>query len=150
MDFPAIARAARDLGLPLQIHTTLSRQTIGYLPKMADLADQLGAVVWAVFCLVPTGRGQFDDQISAEEYEETFNWPIDRSATASWKLKLTEGYHFRRVAAQRKAGKAMERPVAAGDGIGRAPKPVNAGNGFSLRLPYRRCLPERLPARESR
>ncbi len=126
----AIAGHTRDLGMPLQIHTTLSRQTIGYLPKMADLADELGAVVWAVFCLVPTGRGQFDDEITAGEYEETFNWLIDRSATATWKLKLTEGYHFRRVAAQRKARAAVEQPVAAGDGIGRAPKPVNAGNGF--------------------
>lgn len=126
----AIARSARALGIPLQIHTTLSRQTIGYLPRMADLADELGAVVWAVFCLVPTGRAQFDDQITPGEYELTFNWLIDRSARASWKLKLTEGYHFRRVAAQRDARGAGDQPVAAGDGIGRAPKPVNAGNGF--------------------
>ena len=36
----AIAGTARELGLPLQIHMTLSRQTIGYLPEMADLADE--------------------------------------------------------------------------------------------------------------
>ena len=126
----AIARHTRELGMPLQIHTTLSRQTLEYLPKMADLADELGAVVWAVFCLVPTGRGQFGDQVPPEGIEETFNWLIDRSETASWKLKLTEGYHFRRVATQRKARSTVEGPIAAGDGIGRAPKPVNAGNGF--------------------
>ncbi|MEX1157346.1 MAG: TIGR04053 family radical SAM/SPASM domain-containing protein, partial [Thermomicrobiales bacterium] len=125
----AIAKATKDLDMSLQIHTTLSRQTIDYLPKMADLADELGAVVWAVFCLVPTGRAQFDDQITALEYEETFKWLIDRGATARWKLKLTEGYHFRRVAAQRKSSVGSDRPVA-GDGIGRAPLPVNAGNGF--------------------
>lgn len=126
----AIARWTRELGIDLQVHTTLCRQTVGYLPKMADLADELGALVWAVFCLVPTGRAQFEDELSADEYEDVFNWLIDRSAEATWKLKLTEGYHFRRVMAQRRATLAVDLPQGAGNGIGRAPKPVNAGNGF--------------------
>lgn len=119
-----IIQTAHQLGLPLQLHTTLARRTLAFLPEMADLADELGAKVWAVFCLVPTGRAQFEDEISAEEYEEAFEWLADRSKQARWQLKLTEGYHYRRVQARYPGG------LSSGGGAGRAPKPVNAGNGF--------------------
>ena len=125
----AIARTARELGLPLQVHSTLSRRTVADLPALADLADELGAVVWAVFCLVPTGRAQFEDELSAEEYERQFAWLSRRSRGAGWRLKLTEGYHFRRLMLQQ-ARDPLPVPGAMGDGIGRAPLPVNAGNGF--------------------
>ncbi|MCA9880287.1 MAG: radical SAM protein, partial [Thermomicrobiales bacterium] len=36
-----IARVAADLGLPLQIHTTLCRRTVDDLPAIADLAERL-------------------------------------------------------------------------------------------------------------
>lgn len=124
----AIVRAAHELELPVQIHTTLCRRTLGYLPAMADLAEALDAVVWSVFCLVPTGRGQAIEPLTPEEYEETFHWLAERSTTATWDLKLTEGYHFRRVLAQR--GTPVRGLGFQGDRIGRAPTAVNAGNGF--------------------
>lgn len=126
----AIARHARELGLPLQVHTTLCRRTLDDLPAMADLAEELGAVVWAVFCLVPTGRAQFSDEITTQEYEDAFTWLIERSRSASWDLKLTEGYHFRRVLAQHAGRPASGLGFQSGDGIGRAPKAVNSGAGF--------------------
>lgn len=122
--------AARELGLPVQIHSTLSRRTLADLPLMADLAERLGAVVWAVFCLVPIGRAQFEDELTADEYEEAFQWLLERSHRASWNLKLTEGYHFRRVARQQAVGPVRGLGFQSEDGIGRAPKAVNAGNGF--------------------
>lgn len=122
-----IARAAADLGLPLQIHTTLCRRTVDDLPAIANLADDLGAAVWAVFCLVPTGRATISDELSPEAYEETFAWLAGRSETAHWSLKLTEGYHYRRVLAQRGQNPLPPREGPAGS---RAPGPVNAGNGF--------------------
>lgn len=125
----AITEAVHELGIPLQVHTTLCRRTVQYLPEMADLADQLGAAVWAVFCLVPVGRAQFDDELTAEEYETAFHWLAECSKTAGWRLKLTEGYHYRRVLAER-----SEQPIPGarpgGGNAGRAPAPVNAGNGF--------------------
>ncbi len=121
-----IVDTVHELGLPLQMHTTLSRRTIGMMPQMADLADELGAKVWAVFCLVPTGRAGIEDEITAAEYEEVFAWLTERSKTAGWQLKLTEGYHYRRVQAQISGRPARD----GGAGAGRAPLPVNAGNGF--------------------
>jgi radical SAM protein len=126
----AAVAAAHALDLPVQLHTTLSRHTVADLPAMADLAEELEAVVWAVFCLVPTGRAQFEDELPAEEYERAFGWLIERSRTARWNLKLTEGYHYRRVLAQRAQAPVAGGGFHSGDGIGRAPKAVNAGNGF--------------------
>lgn len=126
----AIIEHARSLGLPVQIHTTLCRRTLPELAAIADLVDQLEAVVWAVFCLVPTGRAQTADELSPDAYEEVFAWLADRATTARWNLKLTEGYHFRRVLAQRAAAPVSGLGFDGGDGIGRAPRAVNAGNGF--------------------
>ena len=36
---------------------------------LVETEDELGAKVWAVFCLVPTGRAGIEDEITAEEYE---------------------------------------------------------------------------------
>ncbi len=120
-----IARAAEALGLPLQIHTTLCAQTRDDLPAIAELVDTLGAVVWAVFCLVPTGRAVSSDELSPAAYEEVFDWLTRRGEGARWSLKLTEGYHYRRFLAQH--GRNPLRKTGIGPGTS---GPVNAGNGF--------------------
>jgi AdoMet-dependent heme synthase len=99
---------------------------------MADLADRFEPKVWAVFCLVPTGRAMSNQELNAEEYEQIFHWLLDRSADARWDLKLTEGYHYRRVLHQRTGTPIIAGPgfEGAANGIGRAPRAVNAGNGF--------------------
>jgi AdoMet-dependent heme synthase len=126
----SIIEAAHRLEIPVQLHTTLCRRTLHLMPAMADLAEQLGAVVWAVFCLVPTGRGVDLDELTAGEYESTFEWLVERSATASWDLKLTEGYHYRRVLLQHQQAPVAGPGFQSSDGIGRATRAVNAGNGF--------------------
>jgi radical SAM protein len=125
-----IIDAAHRLDIPVQIHTTLCRRTLQQMPAMADLVERLGAVVWAVFCLVPTGRGVSLDELTAPEYEAVFEWLVERSETASWSLKLTEGYHYRRVLMQHHHAPVAGPGFQTADGIGRAPKAVNAGNGF--------------------
>lgn len=125
-----IVKHANDLGLPVQLHTTLCQRTLDQLPAIADLADELGVVVWAVFCLVPIGRGDALVPLTADEYERVFTWLIDRSNSASWKLKLTEGYHIRRLLLERFGQQVEATAFRRADGIGRAPKAVNAGNGF--------------------
>lgn len=126
----SIVRTARELGLPVQIHTTLCQRTLADLPAVAELVDELGAVVWAVFCLVPTGRAETSDEIDAATYETVFEWLARRSESARWSLKLTEGYHYRRVLAQRGKGPLQGLGFVDGHGIGRAPNAVNAGSGF--------------------
>lgn len=128
-----IIQTVKELGIELQIHTTLCRQTLPWMAEMADLADWFDPAVWAVFCLVPTGRGMATEPISAEEYEQVFPWLLERSQESSWDLKLTEGYHFRRIQHQKHAGQMVSGPgyhTTPDNLIGRAPRAVNAGNGF--------------------
>lgn len=128
-----IIRHARELDIEVQIHTTLCRRTLPYMAEIADLIDLLDPAVWAVFCLVPTGRGMAEQELNAGEYERIFNWLLDRAQGSRWDLKLTEGYHYRRVLHQRLGTPLISGPGFAGsatNGIGRAPRAVNAGSGF--------------------
>src|SRR5512142_2405520 len=60
-----IIEAAIDLGLPLQINTTVSRRTLPTLEPTAARVAQFPLALWAVFFLVQTGRGTSLDQIDA-------------------------------------------------------------------------------------
>ncbi len=92
---------ALDVGLSLQINTVVSRHTLKDLPKIADLlATYPKMVLWDVFFLVPTGRGQRDDVCSAEEHEEVYRWLMDLEKTVPYLIKTTLGQHYRRVLLQ--------------------------------------------------
>lgn len=136
-----ILRNAQAAGLSAQVNTTVSRHNRHLLPEMVPFIEEVGAVQWSVFFLVPTGRAQIDWMITPEEHEEVFNWLYELSQTASFDIKATAAPMYRRVAIQRKkaeAGqKAGEQMVAfqgAGfqyaDGLDRPTRGVNDGNGF--------------------
>ncbi|MFB6187057.1 MAG: radical SAM protein, partial [Halobacteriaceae archaeon] len=55
------ARMVQEIGLPLQINTTVCAETVDELSEIKDLVDELGAVLWSVFFLVPVGRGDVLD-----------------------------------------------------------------------------------------
>src|SRR5215471_8400344 len=63
---------ANEAGLPVQINTTFSRRNVEEFKAIAALLEQKKIALWSVFFLVPTGRGKFDDLLSAEEFEEIF------------------------------------------------------------------------------
>ncbi|WP_208589855.1 TIGR04053 family radical SAM/SPASM domain-containing protein [Gracilibacillus suaedae] len=132
-----------ELGMPLQINTVISQYNIDYLEEMRALMEQLNVVLWSVFFLVPVGRGQDKDMISPVEHEKVFRWLYQVSKTASFDIKTTAAQHYRRVVLQQKAREqkiekddiAFQNVLSEGatgtvDGLGRAPKGVNDGNGF--------------------
>ncbi|MCL5671112.1 MAG: SPASM domain-containing protein, partial [Acidobacteria bacterium] len=106
--------------------------------SMVRLLETLDIVLWSVFFLVPTGRGQTADLISAEEFEEVFAKLDEVSRRASFDIKTTEAQHYRRYVAQRRAEEQRKNLPAArpspapetSDGIGRAPRGINDGKGF--------------------
>jgi len=58
-------------GLPFIVQTTAGSHNLGELEAIADFAyDRLGAKVWNLYFLVPTGRGQFVSDITAAQYDE--------------------------------------------------------------------------------
>lgn len=130
-----------ELGLPIQINTTVSRYNLHDLDNLAQLMTSLKVVLWSVFFLVPTGRGKMDDMITPEQHEQVFQWLYELSKTAPFDIKTTAAQHYRRVVMQqRKAeGQSASSMNLLGvqrnggqseDGIGRPMFGVNDGNGF--------------------
>ncbi|MCB5169342.1 TIGR04053 family radical SAM/SPASM domain-containing protein [Streptomyces bambusae] len=143
-------RAARELGLKVQINTTVTRDSLTDLADIAALVRREGAMLWSGFLLVPTGRGGGLGALSAAETEDVLHFLYDCGAAMA--VKTTEGHHFRRVALQRAVLDAKgERPAlgplyrllsrrAAGLGlfdgerraVRRPPLDVSAGRGFAF------------------
>ena len=126
-----IIDAAIELGMPLQINTTVSRRTLPTLKQMAARVGDFPLTLWAVFFLVQTGRGASLDQIAAGECEEVLSYLYDLSCTAPFGIKTTEAPHFRRVTWEREQALGAASPIPAHRRRQlRAPRAVNDGNGF--------------------
>jgi radical SAM protein with 4Fe4S-binding SPASM domain len=131
-------RWASELGLPVQINTTITRRNLDDFNNMVALLKTFDMVLWSVFFLVPTGRGQLQDLVSAEEFEEAFARLAEVSQSVHFDIKTTEAQHYRRYLAQQRAAQRRSNSLAgsipsgkpAGDGIGRAPRGLNDGKGF--------------------
>ena len=147
---PAI-RWARELGLPVQINTTIARRNMANFDDTVRLLESLEIAMWSIFFLVPTGRGRMDDLISAEEFEAIFARLYQLARRTRFDIKTTEAQHYRRYVLQARAAERRHQgsvPVAYGmpaptaernnelaretcrDGIGRAPRGLNDGKGF--------------------
>ena len=92
-------RAARRVGLRLQVNSTVTAATVDSLPEMAGLVRDLGAGLWSVFFLVSTGRGRQLDALGPEEIEDVLHLLADASATLA--IKTTEAPQYRRVLHER-------------------------------------------------
>ncbi len=132
-----ILHRAQDVGLSVQVNTTVSKHNVDILDEMIPFIQEVNAVQWSVFFLVPTGRAQAKNMITAEQHEQVFNWLYDLSKRAPFDIKSTAAPMYRRVAIQRKRQETDGKPVTfqgAGfqyaDGLNRPTKGVNDGNGF--------------------
>jgi radical SAM protein len=134
---------ARSLGISTQINTTISRHNVHDLERLITLMTGLGIALWSVFFIVPVGRARPEDLATADEFETVFHRLYDLSRTAPFDIKSTAAPHYRRVimqrqVAERRAGgrDGAPSPLTAGvgfsfgDGVGRAAKGVNDGDGF--------------------
>ena len=126
-----IVEAAIDLGVPLQINSTISRLTLPYLESMARQVGELPITLWALFFLIQTGRGAGLEQISADECERVLTFLYDLSLTVPFGIKTTEAPHYHRVVWQREH-QASEQATAQTTRRRqlRAPRSVTDGNGF--------------------
>ncbi len=81
----------KKVGMEFQINTTITKTNLDQIPKIQELAVDLGAVAHHIFLLVPTGRGKFivDQEIDAAEYESTLNWFYDQREKTPLQLKAT-------------------------------------------------------------
>ncbi len=106
-------RNLKELGMSLQINTTIARHNAHELPAVLDLARSIGADALHTFLLVPVGCGvdiAAEQMVPPQEYEEILNWFYDRSLEGGIELKATCAPHYFRVVRQRRAA---ERRTAA-------------------------------------
>jgi AdoMet-dependent heme synthase len=142
-------RTVREVGLRLQINTTVTRGNVAELPRMLQSVLHLGADMWSVFFLVPTGRGKHLEPLTAAEEEEVLHWLHDVSTLVA--IKTTEAPHYRRIAIQRAGVSALDdvfplgplrsqlrrdtAELLTGHEPPRRPRPpidVNSGRGFAF------------------
>lgn len=103
----AACLAAREVGLKLQVNTTVSTETVHDLPAICRLVAKLGVSLWSVFFLVPTGRARSLSALSATETEDVLAFLYDAAAYVP--LKTTEAPQFRRfMLGNRGAGTALD------------------------------------------
>lgn len=117
------ARAAREEGLPVQVNTMVTGQTLDDIPAIYDVVRELGIVRWALFFLIATGRGTDLQSITPAESERFLNWLHRLVPDAPFDIKTTEAHHYRRIAylKMRQQGLTPEEidrtPVGRGAGI---------------------------------
>ena len=94
---------ARDVGLAVQVNTTVARHNVEELPAVLALAERLGVRTLDLFFLVPTGRGGAvrDLALNPIECERVLNWVADTAAHAAIRVKTTCAPQYVRILHQR-------------------------------------------------
>ena len=125
--------AARELGMAVQVNTSVCRRNVDLLDEMAEFLTPFGISMWALFFLVPVGRGIEEERIKPEEYELVFEKLFHWSKTKPYAVKTTEAPHYRRFVMQR-GGNPLAGPGGQGDSSERrghrAPLGVSDGKGI--------------------
>lgn len=139
-------KEAYEVGLKVQVNTTVTRHNLHDLAQIFRLLCDLKAMTWSVFFLVPTGRGTGEEDLTADECESVMNFLVD--ACRHVNVKTTEGHHFKRLVLQRsiipeapssplydhlKAELdeiVAEREMVARPKMRRTPMNINSANGF--------------------
>lgn len=141
---------AREVGLRVQINTTITRSNLTDLPNIVRIVHELGAMTWSAFMLVPVGRGLDLGQLTPAEVEDVLNFVYDAGTFIP--AKTTEAPHFRRVMLQRRSLEDLGVDHVSALGLGplyqqlradldqitegeavrvrRPPLDINAGKGF--------------------
>ncbi len=96
------ARAAAEVGLPFQMNTLVSDETLHDLPAIYGVACDLGAARWSLFLLVSVGRGAVLNAITPDACEQLFGWLAGAAIEGGPVVTTTEAPHFRRVVIQRR------------------------------------------------
>lgn len=115
------------IGLPLQLNTSLTRDTVERLDETAALVAGFAPALWSVFVVVPTGRASAAAALDAAACERVFHFLYEWSDTHRLPVKTTAAEAYRRVVVTREAERARRVP-----GYVRRPVPpaINDGKGF--------------------
>jgi len=97
-------RAARDIraaGIPLQINTLVTADTIGDLPAIYALLRGFDIMRWSLFFLIGVGRGADLREVTPAQAERLIGWLLDLGREAPFVIKTTEALQHHRIAIRR-------------------------------------------------
>ncbi len=98
-------KVAHQVGIEVQINSTITKLNAPFLTDLLKLALDLGVVAFHPFLLVPVGRGQGlkSAELSAEESEQILNWIYNKQKEIGDKIffKPTCAPHYSRIVRQR-------------------------------------------------
>ena len=103
---------ANEAGIPIQVHTTISRHNAHDLDNLCALFEKLAIVMWNVFFLVPVGRGQQADLLSGEEFEKVFGKIYELCASGEFPDQDDGGDALPALPAAAQPGRAQDGPRA--------------------------------------
>lgn len=118
------ALAARREGLPVQVNTMVTAQTVDDIPDIYEVVRDLDITRWALFFLITTGRGQTLQEVTPARAERFLNWLWKLVAKAPFPIKTTEAHHYRRIAYLKMRSAGMDH-----EAILKTP----TGRGFGIR-----------------
>lgn len=122
---------ARALGIPTQVNTSLHPGNLRALRATAALVEQVGASLWSVFVVVPTGRAGASLLLGPQTLERALEELADIALGVPFDVKTTAAPHFRRVLMQRKQGDGLGvMSDVDEDGSVRGPRGITDGVGF--------------------
>jgi MoaA/NifB/PqqE/SkfB family radical SAM enzyme len=94
------AKNAAALGMPIQVNTVVSKETVDDLPAIYELLSGLN--------INAIGPGKVLQPISSEYGEQLMNWIYDLAGSAPFAIKTTEAPSYRRIALNRMEAVANE------------------------------------------
>lgn len=126
-----LARAAAALGLPLQVNTLVSAETLQDLPPLLDLVGTLRVHRWSLFLLIAVGRGRVLRGITPAQAEALCHWLAARAQDAPFAIAATEAPFYRRVVVQRLRRAGITDRMIAVTPVGRS-FGIRDGNGIAF------------------
>ena len=94
---------ARAAGLPFQVNTLVSAETLDDLGVIHEQAVTLGAARWSLFFLITVGRGALLQQITPEQFGCVLRWIAGLEARSGLVVATTEAPQLRRLLYERTA-----------------------------------------------
>jgi len=105
------ARHAGRIGLPIQVNTLVSEETVDDLPAIYELLRTSFPVMrWSLFFLISVGRGKALNEVSPDQGERIMDWVLDLVPNAPFAVKTTEAPSYRRVAINKMREAGMAAP----------------------------------------
>jgi radical SAM protein len=123
------AQFAHDAGLPIQVNTLITDETLPDLPQIYELMTTLGIMRWSLFYLISVGRGSDLREVTPAESERLNHWLYELSRTAPFQIKTTEAMHYRRVVIRSMEAEGRSRGEIESTSVGRG-FGIRDGNGI--------------------